>query len=134
VENNKTGLVSLSIKWKDPGLAAQWTNGLVKMTNDVLREKAISEAERNIAYLNDEVKKTTVVPVQQAVYSLMETEIKKQMLARGSPNYALKVIDPAITPEIRSSPTTLLWLAGGFVLGLFGSVTAAFVHVWMRSR
>jgi uncharacterized protein involved in exopolysaccharide biosynthesis len=134
VENNKTGLVSLSIKWTDPALAAQWANGLVKMTNDYLRQKAIVEADRNIDYLNDEVKKTTVVPVQQAVYSLMETEIKKEMLARGSSNYALKVLDPAITPEIRSSPTTLLWLVGGFVLGLFVSVTAAFAHVWMRSR
>jgi uncharacterized protein involved in exopolysaccharide biosynthesis len=134
VENNKTGLVSLSIKWKDPALAAQWANGLVKMTNDDLRQKAIAEADRNIDYLNGEVKKTTIVPVQQAVYSLMETEIKKEMLARGSSNYALKVIDPAITPEIKTSPVTLLWLVGGFILGLVVSVTAAFAHAWMRSR
>jgi uncharacterized protein involved in exopolysaccharide biosynthesis len=122
-ENTKTGLVTLTMTWKDPKVAAEWANGLVRLTNDYLREKAIKESERNIAYLNDQVSKTSVVEVRNSIYSLMETEIKKEMMARGSAEYALKVIDPAIPPEDPVSPRPILWSLAAFCVGiLFASV------------
>jgi len=52
VTDPKTGLVTLSITWNDPNIAAKWANGLVRMANDYLRDQAIEESERNIAYLD----------------------------------------------------------------------------------
>jgi uncharacterized protein involved in exopolysaccharide biosynthesis len=117
-EATKTGLVTLTMTWKDPKLAAQWANGLVKLTNDYLREKAVRESERNIAYLNDQVAKTSAVELRNSIYSLMESEIKKQMVARGSDEYALKVIDPATAPEKATSPQPVLWILGAFCGGI----------------
>jgi uncharacterized protein involved in exopolysaccharide biosynthesis len=126
VENTKTGLYTLTITWKDPQLAAQWANDLVSLTNDYLRQKAIQESERNIAYLTEQADKTNVVEVRKSIYTLMESEIKKGMLARGSEEYALKVIDPASVPEKKTYPRPLLWTAGGAVLGvLLGLFVAA---------
>jgi uncharacterized protein involved in exopolysaccharide biosynthesis len=125
-ENAKTGLVSMTITWKDPILAARWANELVKLTNDYLRSKAISESERNIAYLNEAASKTTVVELRNAIYTLMESEIKQQMVARGNEEYALVVIDPAVAPEKQSFPEPVLWTAGGSILGLMlGLIIAA---------
>ncbi|HEY4214930.1 MAG TPA: Wzz/FepE/Etk N-terminal domain-containing protein [Steroidobacteraceae bacterium] len=125
VENPKNGLVTLTITWKDPRLAAQWANDLVRLTNDYQREKAIEESERNIAYLNDQAAKNNVVEVRKSIYTLMESEIKKGMLARGSKEYALKVIDPATVPEKRSYPRPVMWTVGGMVLGLILGLFAA---------
>jgi uncharacterized protein involved in exopolysaccharide biosynthesis len=113
VMEDKKGLVVLTIRWKDPIQAAQWANELVKLTNLYLRNKAIEEAERNINYLNEQAAKTNVLEAQKAVYSLLESEINKEMIARGREEYALKVIDPAFVPERPSSP-------GAAVLGLLG--------------
>jgi uncharacterized protein involved in exopolysaccharide biosynthesis len=127
--SSKTGLLTLTISWKDPKLAADWANGMVAMANDYLRQKAISEAERDIAYLNDEASKTSVVEVRTAIYSLMENEIKKSMLARGNSEYGLKVIDPAVTPERPTYPKKVLWGLGGGMLGLMiGLLTVLFGH------
>ncbi len=131
---SKTGIVTLEITWKDPDAAAKWANDLVKMTNEYLRAKAIAESERNIAYLNGEAAKTDVVQVKQAIYTILQTEISKQMLARGSEEYALKVLDPARSPERPSSLPRKLWVA----LGLFGSTAlcvlfAFFSVAWRRN-
>jgi uncharacterized protein involved in exopolysaccharide biosynthesis len=120
----RTGLVSISLTWKDPGIAAKWTNDLIRLTNDYLREKAIRESERHIAYLTEEATKTNVVEAKHAIYEVMESELNKSMLARGSEEYALRVLDPATAPEKPSSPNKLAWLLGGFFAGLLLSITA----------
>lgn len=120
--DQKTGLVTLTITWTNPRLAAQWANGLVKMANDYLRDKAIAESERNIAYLTDQATKTDQVGVKDVIYTILQTEISKVMLARGNDQYAFTVIDPAFVPERPSSLGSAAWavigLIGGFLLGI----------------
>jgi uncharacterized protein involved in exopolysaccharide biosynthesis len=129
----KTGLITLTVSWRDPKLAAEWANGLVSVTNDYLRTKAIGESERNITYLNEQAARTDVMPVKQAVYALLQNEINKEMLARGSEEYAFKILDPAIAPEVPSSPRPKLWTFFALVGGLVLSVFAAYVRLmWER--
>ncbi|MGA8940214.1 MAG: Wzz/FepE/Etk N-terminal domain-containing protein [Acidobacteriaceae bacterium] len=117
VEEGKGGLITLQITWRDPQDAANWANQLVTMTNSYLRNKAIAEAERNIAYLNEQASKTTVLEARQAIYSLLESEIDREMVARGRIEYALRVIDPAYAPDRPSSAGPLLRGLLGFGLG-----------------
>lgn len=129
----KTGIVTLTIEWNDPHLAAKWANGLVQAANDFLREKAIMQSERNISYLNSQAAKTDIVPIKQAIYVLLEAEINKEMLARGNDEYAFKILDPAIAPEKPSSPRPLLWILIAVVGSLTLSVFAAYVRLaWSR--
>jgi uncharacterized protein involved in exopolysaccharide biosynthesis len=130
----KTGLVTLSITWHDPELAATWANGLVEMTNRQLREKAIREAQRNIAYLKDQASKTDLVPVRTALSTLMEDEFKQSMVAGGNEEYALKVIDPAIKPESPSSLRRIFVVLGGFLGGLFIAIFAVFMRASWRGE
>jgi uncharacterized protein involved in exopolysaccharide biosynthesis len=118
----------MHIRWKDPKLAAAWANGLVKAANSYLREKAIREAERDIAYLNEQVSKTNVVEAQRTIYSLLEQELNKEMIARGREEYALKVIDPAFAPEkpVMGGPVLMALL--GFTLACLLSVTIVFIR------
>jgi uncharacterized protein involved in exopolysaccharide biosynthesis len=128
--NTKTGLVTLTITWKDPKLAAKWANELVSVANDYLRNKAIHEAQRNIAYLNEEAAKTNVVEAKQAIYALMQTEINREMIARGNEEYAFKIVDPASQPEKPSFPKKAAFV----VLGFAGGLTLSTVFVYVRAR
>jgi uncharacterized protein involved in exopolysaccharide biosynthesis len=119
--DTKTGLSTMKITWTDPAIAARWANDLVRLTNDYLRDKAIVESERNIAFLTEEAKRTDVVGVQQAIYSILQSEISNMMLARGNDEYALKVVDPAFAPEKPSSPLPVLWVVVGTIGGLIVS-------------
>lgn len=133
VDDRKTGLVKLTITWKDPRLAAKWANDLVAMTNRYLRDKAIAESERHLAYLNEQASITNITHIRDAIYDVIESEIKNVMTAKGTDEYALKIIDPAVPPERKFSPKRLQWLAGGLLGGLFLSVLAVVMRAtWRR--
>jgi uncharacterized protein involved in exopolysaccharide biosynthesis len=125
----KTDLTTVTVTWRDPRIAAAWANDLVAMSNDVIRVRTIREAERNITYLNEQLAKSTIVAVQNSISSLLESEIKKVMLAKGSQEYAFKVIDPAVPPERPSFPSPTLWT----VLGVFAGVLLASLFILTQS-
>ena len=50
-EDGKSGLITLSISWKDPEVAADWANDLVKQLNDQLRDQAIADSKKRVGYL-----------------------------------------------------------------------------------
>jgi uncharacterized protein involved in exopolysaccharide biosynthesis len=66
-----------------------------------------------------------MVAVQNSVSTLLESEIKKVMLARGSKEYAFRVLDSAVAPERPSFPNRTVWTVLGFFFG--GAAAAAFV-------
>ena len=117
-EDKKTGLLTLTITWGDPKLAAEWANDLVARTNQYLRQRSSEQSSRNIAYLNDQLTRTSVVELQRAIYSLIEAEIKKVMVAQGSDEYAFKVVDPAAVPERKAKPPRIIIVIGGIFAGL----------------
>jgi uncharacterized protein involved in exopolysaccharide biosynthesis len=127
-EDKTTGIVVMKIRWRDPVLAAEWANTLVRKTNEFLRDKAILESERNISYLSEEAAKTNVVEVKSVIYSILQQEIDKGMLAKGREEFALKVIDPAVAPGKPSSPSAVLLSFIGFIVGCGATILVVVVR------
>jgi uncharacterized protein involved in exopolysaccharide biosynthesis len=117
VENRKTGLVIVSVTWRDPKLAKQWVDGLVDSANDLLRRQAIERSTTNLEYLQKVLDKTTVVTMKDTIAKLMETELKKQMMATGNKDYAFRFVDPAVIPEHKFAPKRSLFAVFGAAFG-----------------
>jgi uncharacterized protein involved in exopolysaccharide biosynthesis len=133
-EDKKSGLVTLSIRWKDPDTAAEWANLLVKRLNDRLRTQAEAESERNVAYLQREIAATSVVSLQQSMGRVLEGEMQKLMLARGNEEFAFKVIDRATPPKQREAPKRTLIALVSMLAGGFLSLLAVFVRKAIANR
>jgi uncharacterized protein involved in exopolysaccharide biosynthesis len=129
-EDRRTGLITVSINWRDPVLCARWANGLVKMADDALRHQAVEDSTKHIEYLTQQAKATEVAQLRVAIFSVLESEIKNVMFANGPGNYALKVIDPAQVPERKVSPQRLVWTVAGVLVGF----VAAVAFVLMRAN
>ena len=120
-EDRKTNLVTLAVQWKDPEVAAEWASVLVQRLNSRLRERALRTAKVNVEYLQQELARTNVVTLQQAIGSVLENELQKLMLARGNNEFALRIIDSAYPPKDRARPNRkLVVLVGGVLGGMFG--------------
>lgn len=121
--DSDTGVITVAVEWTDPRLAAQWANELVRRANETLRAVDIREAENNLAFLREELPKTSVVDVQQSIYSLIEAQIKAIMLANVREGYVFRVIDPAAAPEpddyVRPRKL-LIVILGGMLGGMLG--------------
>ena len=126
--NSETGLVTLSISWKQPDLAANWANSLVELTNEYARKKAVDRAKREIAFLDEQAMTTKYVEERQAAFSIIQGELTKEMIAKGTNDYALKVIDPAFAPERPAFPKPVLWT----LLGLLAGVVLGYGYAVIR--
>jgi uncharacterized protein involved in exopolysaccharide biosynthesis len=132
VEDKKSGLITLSISWNDPQVAAQWANNLVKQLNEQLRKQAIADSKKRVGYLEQELAKTSLQDMRAVLYNLLESEKQKAMLANVNEDFALEVIDPAVAPEIRDKPKRKLIVALGGVCGGFLGVFAVFFTQFLQ--
>jgi uncharacterized protein involved in exopolysaccharide biosynthesis len=134
-DDKKTGLTSLQIDWTDPAVAARWANDYVALANEELRDRAIKESKASIDYLNAQIAQTNVVELQKVMYNLIENNTKTLMLANVRAEYAFSVIDPAVTPEERSTPhRRLMVMLGLLVGGLLGTAFAFAHNLWRRHK
>lgn len=132
-EDRKTGLVTLTIDWYDPELAAKWANGSIELANERLRVDAIAKSEQSIAFLNNELRKTDVLELRQAIYRLIVAQLNNAMLASVQKDYAFRVVDAAVVPDRRVRPRrTVMTVVGGLIGGVAGLVWV-FAPGWIRS-
>jgi uncharacterized protein involved in exopolysaccharide biosynthesis len=132
--DKKSGMVTLSIEWEDPEVAAEWANLLVVRLNKHLKQEAVQQAEKSIRYLKDQLATTSVVDMQQILYRLIEKQSNTIMLANVQEQYAFRVIDPAVVPEVRSKPKRMLIVVLGGVLGMMFSIFLAFFLNFLKSQ
>lgn len=130
--DRRSGLVTLSIAWRDPEAAAAWANAMVTKVNERRRSEAIAEARQSIRYLEQQLRKTSSVEIRQSIYRLIEAQTKAVALANAREEYAFKVIDPALPPEQPIRPKPLMMLAGGFMVGVILALVVALVRGALR--
>jgi uncharacterized protein involved in exopolysaccharide biosynthesis len=133
-DDKKTGLVTLSIRWRDPARAASLANAMVKMLNDRLRAQALADSQRNVDFLQKEMAATSVVSLQQSMGRVLEGEMQKLMLARGNEEFAFKVIDRATPPKLRESPKRSLIAIVSLLAGGFLGVLVVFLRKAIQNR
>ena len=126
--------MTLSIEWKDPEQAAHWASELVSRTNERMRNRAISSAEKNLAYLKRQLEQNSIAEIRTAIYKLIESELKSSMLAQGDEEYAFRVLDPAVVPQEPVRPQKKVIVLLGLVLGFMLSSFAVMVVGFSRRR
>lgn len=131
----RQGLLHVNVRWKDPVVAAEWANALIVDFNSFLRETAVAQSRKRIAYLNRELDETNVIPLRQAIYQLIQAETRIIMIAETRSDYAFKVIDPAVPPDfdapIRPKRGLLIRTTTltGFIIAVFAAILRDFVRM-----
>lgn len=97
-EDGLTGIITVTIRWKDPEQAAAWANGLVKLADAEMRKRAIGEASRAVEYLSAEADRTENLELRQAVYRVVQSQLQLSALASARDEHSYRLIDPARAP------------------------------------
>ena len=131
-EDKKTGLTSISFEWHQPNLATNWVNNLVKELNQVLRQRAIDDSNKKVGFLERELANTSLEDMRKVLYSLLESEKQKMMLANVNDDFAFEVIDPATVSKVPEKPKRELIVALGGVCGGFLGIFAVFFAQFLQ--
>jgi uncharacterized protein involved in exopolysaccharide biosynthesis len=119
--------ITLQIDWTDRVKAAEWANQMAERLNDVLRSRAIANADASLAYLQKELASTSDVSTQEALSRLMESEIKKKMLAHVMQEFEVRFIDRATVSDadLPHSPKKPVMAGVGLGFGLLVGIAAS---------
>ncbi len=123
----KTSLITVSIEWKDPKLAAEWANDMVDYLNQYLAERSIQRSERNLKYEREALMKEQIEEFRKSLLDLIAQDTKNAMLATAQKDFGFKVIDPAVEPDKKAKPKRAIIVALATVLAGFLAMIAAFM-------
>lgn len=135
VEKNTraSGLINISARHKSPIIAQQWVEWLIQDINNYMRLRDITEAQNSIEYLQKELGETNLSSMQEVFYQLIEKQIQTAMLANVRPEYVFQVLDPAVVPEQKESPSRALICIIGTFLGGFLSLLIVFIWHFVKT-
>ena len=119
-----TGVVKLTIEFRDRLKVADWANQIVARINDRMRNSAITQSRLRLEFLNAELAKTTVVGVQAAIFNLIESETKGIMMANTERDFAFHPVERAVPPPQNDfvRPQRALLTISGALAGIVLSV------------
>ena len=126
-EDTKTGLVTVEVTHYSPIVARNWVALVVEGVNEAVRARDVEEAEKSIAFLNQQRLKTNLVSLTEVFAELIEQQTKTVMLANASDEYVFQVIEPPVAPELKSEPKRALICVLGTLLG--GMLAVLFVLI-----
>lgn len=127
--DRKTGLISVTVKWRDPQIAAAWANALVDDVNAEMRQRAVVHSDAALAFLRRELELTGVVGTRDAINRLIEAQVNQRMLANVTPEFAFRVVDRAPVPDRYDivAPRRAMLIASGLFVGMFVGAVIALV-------
>jgi len=119
--DKNSGLVTIGIEHRSPFVAQKWVSWLVDDINQVIRDQDVEQAEKSIAYLKEQISETAVADLQAGFFEMIQDQIQTIMLAKATPEYLFKTIDPAVVPELKVKPKrALIVVLGGLLGGMLG--------------
>ena len=129
VEDNKNGLITISIKHQSPYIAKKWTELIINQVNNFYKEKDKLEAEKALIYLNNQIDKTSLTEIKQVIAGLLQQETQKLTLIEASESYVFEYIDPPAVMEMKVGPRrSLICIIGAIVGGLFSIMIVLLKH------
>ena len=87
--------------------------------NSHAKDRAILEARDSISFLEKELEQTSIVNSQTMLYSMIEQQMQKIMMANIRDEFVFKIIDPAVVPKHAETKSVLMVVFIGLILGIF---------------
>jgi LPS O-antigen subunit length determinant protein (WzzB/FepE family) len=132
--DKQSGLITFTLEGEDPMLITLWNELLIKEINAVLKDEMLNEASTSNEFLTAQLEKTSLAELRQAIYSIMESNVKTLILGETKTESVFKTIDPAVYPEKPAKPKRALIVAVGMVLGLMMGIFVALIRNAMRPK
>jgi len=118
----KTRLISISIEWSDPDIAADWVNRTIRHTNAYLLNRDERETLSKLDYYKKQVEQESAINIRSNIYQLIQNEYETLATLKAREEYALKTVDPAFVPSRKSRPQRRVIATMGMVLGFLASI------------
>ena len=130
----KTSFITISITNRSPFFAESFLSLIIKEVNSQSRKKDLKESSDSLNYLYKELVSSTQTEVRVTISQLIESQLKKQMLARVKTDYILEGLDKPFVPQERTSPQRTRITIISFFLGLILAVFFTLIRFYVKKN
>ena len=120
--NKFTNFITIRVNHGSPIFAKEFLDLIISEVNNLSRQRDIEESEQSLSYLYDQLDSVSQSDVQIAISQLIESQLKKQMMANVKSNYILQPIDSPYIPELRSFPQRTKIVISWTIIGIILSI------------
>jgi hypothetical protein len=115
--------IYLYLRWEGPAPTvinkiADIANELADTINLNAKNNVIKGAKKNILFLEKELNNTSLLNLKTVIFSMIETQLHKVMLANTKDDFVFKIIDYAFNPSDKKPKHTLIIIFIGFISGV----------------
>ncbi len=128
-EDEETEIISIGMVWPDAAIARDWANLYVKSFNEFMRARTLADVSRKQEFLEQELRRSDVVEIQQSLFRLIEAQTAIAMLANAREEYVLEIIDPAALPYRSFNMSRKKKVVLGAIAGLLLAIFSVFAWV-----
>ena len=118
--SEKTNFVMISFEHHSPFYAKEIVEKIILQLNNSQRNEDILIAKKSISFLNNELKNTEYIGMQDLVSVLIQKQLETIMLANVEEEYLFNILSKPIAPETKYSPQRaiicIIFFTIGFVL------------------
>ncbi len=135
VVDRRTEFVRLSVRAPTAVLAQDWAAAMIHELNEVLRQRSLEESQKAVAILSKSVESEQIQSIRVAAAALLETQLRREVLAQSRRDYALRILDPPNLPDRRYYPKRARMVILGTGVGLvFGVLFVISLRAWRGSN
>jgi hypothetical protein len=135
VVDRRTEFVRLSVRAPTPLLAEDWAAAMIHELNEVLRQRSLEESQKAVDILSKAVETAQIQSIRVAAASLLESQLRRQVLAQSRRDYAMRILDPPSVPDQRYYPKRTRMVIVGTGTGfLLGSLFVLSLRAWRRTN
>ena len=125
----ENGLVMVSLAAPTPETAVSRVRAYVKLVDDRLRERTISESTATLEVLERELMNAATVEIRTAISNLMESTMRDKTFAHVKREYAYRIVDRPLLADV-DDPARPKRLITAIASALSFTVLAILVLAW----
>ena len=130
VSTTNTGYIYLSVTHISPKFAYELLNLIIDEVNSLSRARVLLESKKSLNFLYNQLSETKQIEIKNSINQIIESQLRKQMLAEVQKNYLINPLDKPFLPEMKSSPNRARICILGTILGFFISILISLVKYY----
>jgi len=127
-QDNKTGLVSITVRHISPIFAYEFLDLVIREANNLKRDKDISISGKALTYLKAELTQTPLLEIKESINQLIKAQMETAMMAKVNEDYSLMAIEPPFVPDRKSGPNRTLIVVLAAIIGSFSTLIIVLIR------
>lgn len=131
--DRRTEFIRLSMRGPSAQVARDWAAAAIDELNASMRNRSLEESRKAVDLLSKRIESEQLQSIRTVAAALLETQLRREVMAESRREFAVKVLDPPSLPDQRFYPRRGRMVLIGALLGwMLGAIYVVLSAAWRQ--